>query len=72
VPLKMLFGFERVHVKAGETVSVWLYPALTDFAQAGKDGRLTALPGTYRVHFGVRETAEHEMGYTEGAPIVAV
>ena len=30
VPLKQLFGFERVHVKAGQTVSVFLYPTLTD------------------------------------------
>jgi hypothetical protein len=30
-PLKTLFGFERVHVKKGETVSVYLYPQLTDF-----------------------------------------
>ncbi|CAE8633924.1 unnamed protein product [Polarella glacialis] len=25
VPLKLLFGFERVRVKAGETVTAWLY-----------------------------------------------
>ena len=25
-PLKTLFGFERVHVKAGQTMKVWLYP----------------------------------------------
>lgn len=30
-PLKSLFGFERVHVKSGETISVYLYPQLTDF-----------------------------------------
>merc|ERR1712070_887874 len=59
VPLKVLFGFERVHVKAGETVTVFLYPALTDFAQAGADGKLRAVPGKYSVHFGIAETHAH-------------
>merc|ERR1711948_136794 len=58
VPLKVLFGFERVHVKAGETVSVFLYPALTDFAQAGADGKLKVTPGEYGVQFGVKETLQ--------------
>lgn len=71
VPLQALFGFERVHVKAGETVTVFLYPALTDFAQAGADGKLQALPGTYRVHFGVAETREHGMGFVEGESLEA-
>eukprot|EP00463_Aulacantha_scolymantha_P002975 TRINITY_DN372_c0_g2_i2.p1 TRINITY_DN372_c0_g2~~TRINITY_DN372_c0_g2_i2.p1 ORF type:complete len:541 (-),score=64.99 TRINITY_DN372_c0_g2_i2:507-2129(-) len=26
IPLQTLFGFDRVHVKAGKTVTVWLYP----------------------------------------------
>lgn len=30
VPLQTLFGFERVHVKAGPTVSVYLYPRHTN------------------------------------------
>jgi hypothetical protein len=30
-PLKSLFAFERVHVKSGETISVYLYPQLTEF-----------------------------------------
>jgi len=62
-PLKFLFGFERVHVKAGETVSVFLYPALTDFAQASVDGKLTAVPGEYQVHFGIEEGHAKGMGY---------
>mmetsp|Transcript_107725 Transcript_107725/g.303479 ORF Transcript_107725/g.303479 Transcript_107725/m.303479 type:complete len:901 (+) Transcript_107725:91-2793(+) len=71
VPLKQLFGFDRVHVKAGETVTVLLYPAITDFAQAGLDGKLRAFPGEYRVHFGVVETQEHGMGYVEADAFVA-
>merc|ERR1719379_957074 len=61
IPLKVLFGFERVHVKAGETVSVFLYPALTDFARAMDDGKLEIAPGKYSVHFGVAETLRHGM-----------
>jgi len=65
IPLTVLFGFERVHVKAGETVSIFLYPALTDFAQPSADGKLKAAPGQYRVHFGVAEAHAHGMGYVE-------
>jgi len=71
IPLQTLFGFERVHVKAGETVTVWMYPAITDFAQASVDGRLTPLLGAYAVHFGVPETAAHGMGFVEAASLVA-
>jgi hypothetical protein len=71
VPLKVLFGFERVHVKAGETVNVFLYPSLTDFAQASTNGELNVLAGSYGVHFGVAETRPHGMGYVEAGNIVA-
>jgi len=72
IPLKVLFGFERVHVKAGQTVSVFLYPALTDFAQAGADGKLAAAPGEYQVHFGVLETLKYGMGYANAGSLMAV
>jgi beta-glucosidase-like glycosyl hydrolase len=65
VPLQIIFGFERVHVKAGETVSVFLYPALSDFAQVDKEGYRSALPGEYKVCFGVQEAAAKGMGYAE-------
>mmetsp|Transcript_23199 Transcript_23199/g.65835 ORF Transcript_23199/g.65835 Transcript_23199/m.65835 type:complete len:902 (+) Transcript_23199:68-2773(+) len=71
IPLKQLFGFERVHVKAGESVMVFLYPALTDFAQADANGKLAAMPGKYKVHFGVAETLRHGMGYVEAASLKA-
>lgn len=64
-PLQTLFGFERVHVKAGESVTVWLYPALTDFAIADLDGHRAPLPGQYTVRFGVKEAAAHGMGFAE-------
>lgn len=63
VPLQTLFGFERVHVKAGQTVTVSLAAGLSDFATVGVDGTHSALPGAYTVSFGVRETARHGMGF---------
>eukprot|EP00931_Biecheleriopsis_adriatica_P051458 TRINITY_DN29844_c0_g1_i2.p1 TRINITY_DN29844_c0_g1~~TRINITY_DN29844_c0_g1_i2.p1 ORF type:complete len:805 (+),score=148.68 TRINITY_DN29844_c0_g1_i2:44-2416(+) len=71
VPLKSLFGFERVHVKAGATVTVFLYPSILDFAQASLDGNLHVLPGEYKVHFGVAETQSHGMGYAEAGSLLA-
>ena len=53
-PLKTLFGFERVHVRAGETVSIVLYPKLLDFAATETDGSRVPLPGEYKISFGVR------------------
>lgn len=64
VPLKQLFGFERVHLKPGETKSVYLYPDLKEFTQVGPDGHREALAGSYLVSFGLSETAELGMGYT--------
>ena len=63
MPLQSLFGFERVHVKAGETVVVYLGAQLTDFAQADGAGVHHAHAGEYTVQFGVPETARHGMGF---------
>jgi pre-mRNA-splicing factor SYF2/beta-D-xylosidase 4 len=65
VPLQTLFGFERIHVKAGETVLVNLYPELTDFAYTLLDGTKKAVAGEWTVKFGVKETAQHGQGYAE-------
>ena len=56
-PHKSLFGFERVHVRAGETVSVVLYPKLLDLAETRLDGARVPLAGEYTVSFGVRPPA---------------
>ncbi|GMH87461.1 hypothetical protein TrVE_jg11584 [Triparma verrucosa] len=56
-PLKQLFNFERVHVKAGESVEVTLIPALTDFTVVNADGVREALAGEYSFEFGVRGLA---------------
>ena len=53
VALKQLFGFERVHVPAGETREVFLYPQLGDFMRVEGETQVAA-PGAYRVTFGVQ------------------
>ena len=65
VPLQALYAFERVHVPAGKTVTVELYPSLADFTQVNADGVREVLTGEYSFVFGVAETAEHGQGYTE-------
>ena len=65
VPLNELFGFERVFVPAGQTVTVYLGAQGTRFTQAGTDGVRRVLRGNYKVRFGVRETAELGMGFAE-------
>jgi hypothetical protein len=65
VPLQELFGFERVFVPAGQTVTVYLGAQGVRFTQAGQDGVRRALKGGYTVRFGVAETAEQGMGFAE-------
>ena len=65
VPLQNLFGFERVHVKAGESVLVHLNLSLGEFAGTTTSGEQEPLPGRYKVMFGVKETLAHQMGYVE-------
>jgi len=65
IPLQTLFGFDRVHVKAGQTMIVWLYPTLLDFTVVNVDGQRTALAGEYTIRFGVVSTVEHGQGFTE-------
>ena len=59
VPLKILFGFERVFVAAGKTVSVFLYPQLQHFMHVDTHGKHVALAGQYRVEFGI-PSGDHE------------
>ena len=65
VPLQSLFGFERVHVKAGESVVVNLYPSLADLTHTQLNGTKVAAAGDWTVKFGVQETAQHGQGYAE-------
>ena len=63
VPLQTLFGFERVHVPAGQSVNVYLYPEHTDFMHTALDGTKTAAAGEWTVKFGV--AGDDRMGYAE-------
>ena len=63
VPLKSLFGFERVFVKSGESVEVTLYPGITDFTAVSEDGQRSALRGVYGFSFGVEETVKGGGGF---------
>ena len=63
--IKSLFGFERIHVPAGATVEVILYPEFTDLTHVGADGVRTANTGTYTVSFGIQDTADQGMGFAK-------
>ena len=65
VALQELFGFARVHVPAGATVTVYLGAQTRHFTRVLPDGSRAALPGAYKVRFGVPETAAHGMGLAE-------
>ena len=65
VPLQTLFGFERVHVPAGATVVVSLYPEHTAYMTTLVDGSKRVAAGDYTVRFGVQETQAHGQGYAE-------
>ena len=65
VPLQELFGFERVFVPAGQTVTVYLGAQGVRFCQADKAGVRHFLAGDYKVRFGVRETLAGGMGFAE-------
>jgi pre-mRNA-splicing factor SYF2/beta-D-xylosidase 4 len=65
VPLQELFGFERVFVPAGQTVTVYLGAQGVRFTQANKAGVREVLRGEYTVRLGVKETAALGMGFAE-------
>ena len=65
VPLQELFGFERVFVPAGQTVTVYLGAQGVRFTQADKEGIRRVLRGEYTVRFGVAMTAAQGMGFAE-------
>ena len=65
VALKKLFGFQRIHVPAGQTATVFLYPSLTDFTQASDDGSLVMASGDYTISFGIKETLAFGGGYLD-------
>jgi pre-mRNA-splicing factor SYF2/beta-D-xylosidase 4 len=65
VPLQELFGFERVFVPAGQTVTVYLGAQGVRFCQPDTAGVRHALKGQYKVTFGLKESAALGMGFAE-------
>jgi len=63
VPLRNLFGFERIHVARGQTVTVTLNPSLYDFTQVDEDGKRYARAGQYLFQFGIPETQQYGQGF---------
>lgn len=61
-PLPTLYGFERVHFRAGQSVTVNIPAQHTDFSTVGRDGVRTELSGTWTVRIGVQAPG---MGYAE-------
>jgi beta-glucosidase-like glycosyl hydrolase len=64
-PLQTLFGFERVHVRAGENKTVYIYPSLADFTQVDTKGRRYVGTGEYTIRFGEPRSGALGMGYAE-------
>jgi xylan 1,4-beta-xylosidase len=62
VPLQELFGFERVHVPAGQTVTVWLGVSALHLTGVGEDAVRVPRPGVYTVRAGVRSGEAHGLG----------
>lgn len=65
VPLVKLFGFQRVHVPAGQSRTVNLYPTWSEFTHVDQAGIPNVLPGRYKVSFGIKDTQPHGMGFAE-------
>lgn len=65
IPIKFLFGFERVLLKPGQSQVVTIGAGPEHFKQVGTDGLKTTVPGTYVVKWGIEETREYGMGYAE-------
>eukprot|EP00911_Craspedida_sp_UC1_P002802 UC1_evm1s2049 len=65
VPIKTLFGFERVHIKAGQTVTVYLAAGAEAFTHVGVDGTRNALSGDWKATFGVEESLVGGMGFAQ-------
>ena len=72
VPLQVLFGFERVRVNKGETVTVWLGISARDLTRVSRDaaGELARRPaqGAYTLRVGVEGVDDDvaRLGFTLG------
>eukprot|EP01044_Picomonas_judraskeda_P014981 COSAG03_NODE_2451_length_2748_cov_2.147225_4_plen_95_part_00 len=71
-PLKSLFAFERVHVKSGETISVYLYPQLTEFTHVRTNSSQTSPLATWRVAGSVQQQATYTLRRTHSTTTLRV
>ena len=81
VPLQSLYGFERVHVEAGQSVSVILNASALEFTQVfndadGREGesgvKRVVVAGGYTFQFGVAETRELGQGFATDEVMTAL
>lgn len=71
IPLQTLFAFERVHVRAGASVSVPFTVSARDLTQVLDDGSRVAWPGNWTLQVGVPASRELGAGFVEVAFVVA-
>ena len=67
VPRQILYDFARVHVKAGESVTVHLNATALDFTQVNDSGIRSVLPGDFVFQFGIPETQDLGQGFARQA-----
>ena len=65
VALQTFFGFERVHVRAGQSETVTLNATSLAFTHANENGTRSVLHGEYVFRFGVEETRTRGQGYAK-------
>jgi beta-glucosidase-like glycosyl hydrolase len=63
VPLQELFGFDKVLVPAGQTVTVYLGVQARHLTVVNKDAERVAVPGTWKLRVGVEN--DQGMGFVE-------
>ena len=63
VPLQSLYDFARVHVRAGQSVTVALNASALDFTLVDEAGQRAVLRGRYEFQFGIPETEPMGQGF---------
>jgi beta-D-xylosidase 4 len=59
IPIQEVFDFQRVHVPAGQTVTVYLYLQARHLTRITSAGKRVAVAGRYTVRFGVDAPGMH-------------
>ena len=69
VPLQSLYDFARVHVRAGQSVTVALNASALDFTLVDETGQRAVLRGRYEFQFGIPETEPMGQGFAARAVV---